>query len=74
MGLVVEDIEPGSPQYEMGLEGVLVTKVFPGAAQQKGIRAGDVIRAADNKRIVSSTQFEKLVARLPANEKINMLV
>ena len=28
LGLVVEDIEPGSPQYEMGLEGVLVSKVF----------------------------------------------
>ena len=72
--LVVEDIEPGSAQYEMGLEGVLVSKVFSGAAQRKGIVAGDVIRAANNKQITNSAQFEKLIADLPENERINMLV
>ena len=74
LGLVVEDIEPGSQQFEMGLEGVLVSKVFPGAAQEKGIKAGDVIRAANNRRITSSAQFEELIADLPENQKINMLV
>ena len=74
LGLVVENIEPGSQQFEMGLEGVLVSKVFPGAAQEKGIKAGDVIRAANNRRITSSTQFEELIADLPENQKINMLV
>ena len=74
LGLVVEDIEPGSRQFEMGLEGVLVSKVFPGAAQEKGIKAGDVIRAANNRRITSSAQFEELIADLPENQKINMLV
>ena len=74
LGLVVEDIQPGSPEYEMGLEGVLVSKVFSGAAQRKGILAGDVIRAANNRRITNSAQFEKLIANLPVNEKINMLV
>ena len=74
LGLVVEDIEPGSPQDELGLEGVLVTKVFSGAAQRKGVLVGDVIRAANNRRITNSVQFEKLISDLPANEKINMLV
>ena len=74
LGLVVEDIQPGSPEYEMGLEGVLVSRVFSGAAQRKGILAGDVIRAANNRRITNSAQFEKLIANLPVNEKINMLV
>ena len=74
LGLVVEDIEPGSRQFEMGLEGVLVVKVLPGAAQEKGIKAGDVIRAANNRRITSSAQFEELIADLPENQKINMLV
>ena len=74
LGLVVEDIEPGSPQYEKGLEGVLVSKVFSGAAQEKGIKSGDVIRAANNRRITSRAQFEKLIADLPENQKINMLV
>ena len=53
---------------------LLVSKVFSGAAQQKGILAGDVIRAANNRRITNSAQFEKLIADLPENEKINMLV
>ena len=74
LGLVVEDIEPGSRQFEMGLEGVLVVKVLPGSAQEKGIKAGDVIRAANNRRITSSAQFEELIADLPENQKINMLV
>ena len=74
LGLVVENIEPGSPQDELGLEGVLVTKVFSGAAQRKGVLVGDVIRAANNRRITNSVQFEKLISDLPANEKINMLV
>ena len=74
LGLVVEDIEPGSPQYELGLEGVLVSKVFSGAAQRKGILAGDVIRAANNRRVTNRVQFEKLISDLPENEKINMLV
>ena len=34
--------------------------------------AGDVIRAANNRRITSSDQFEKLIADLPENEKINV--
>ena len=58
----------------MGLEGVLVVKVLPGSAQEKGIKAGDVIRAANNRRITSSAQFEELIADLPENQKINMLV
>ncbi len=74
LGLVVEDIEPGSPQYEMGLRGVLVSKVLPGVAQKKGVSAGDVIRAANNRGIKSKSQFEKLIAELPENQKINMLI
>ena len=74
LGLVVEDIEPGSPQYEMGLRGVLVSKVLPGVAQKKGVSAGDVIRAANNRGIKSRSQFEKLIAELPENQKINMLI
>ena len=64
LGLVVEDIEPGSRQFEIGLEGVLVSKVFPGVAQEKGIKVGDVIRAANNRRITSSAQFEELLKLL----------
>ena len=52
----------------------MVSKVFSGAAQRKGILAGDVIRAANNRRIANRAQFEKLIANLPVNEKINMLV
>ncbi|MFQ5706429.1 MAG: Do family serine endopeptidase [bacterium] len=48
-------------------EGVLVTNVQPGSvAEQKGIRAGDLIKRVNRKKVETVQEFNKIVAGLKA--------
>lgn len=62
---------------EMKLEGqggVLVKKVQEGPAQRAGLRAGDVILRIDNKEIKGTAQLKEILARLPQNKAVPLLV
>jgi serine protease Do len=59
----------------LGIEGgVLVERVVQGAAQNAGIRKGDVILSVDNKPIESVTQFQNLIDDIPAGRSVAFLV
>ena len=62
---------------EMKLEGqggVLVKKVQEGPARRAGLRRGDVILRIDNKKVRSTAQLREILAGLPAEKAVPLLV
>ncbi len=61
---------------QMSLEnkGVLVEEVNKGPAQDAGINVGDIILLIDNKKITSSNMLKGLVAKLPSNKSVPVLI
>lgn len=54
--------------------GVVVDQVFEGAAQEAGVRKGDVIQMINNQRVDSVDQYNKAVSDLPKGKTIAVLV
>ncbi|MBF0255352.1 MAG: DegQ family serine endoprotease, partial [Gammaproteobacteria bacterium] len=54
--------------------GVLVTQIESGPASRAGVMVDDVILMVDNKPVESANQLAKLVAELPAEKSIAVLV
>jgi serine protease Do len=46
----------------------------PGAASRAGIRRDDIILRVDNKDVSDASQFNKLIAGLPAGKSVAFLV
>jgi serine protease Do len=55
-------------------EGVVVEQVGKGPAAKAGIRKGDIILRIDNQPVKDTTQFKELVAALPAEKSIPVLI
>jgi serine protease Do len=74
LGLSVRDLSDDQKQ-ELDVEGgVLVEQVAEGAAARAGISKGDVILSINNQPVRSASQFQKLVAALPAGKSVAVLV
>jgi serine protease Do len=74
LGITVTDLT-AEQQDELELEsGVLVRQVVPGAASRAGIRRDDIILRVDNKDVSDASQFNKLIAGLPAGKSVAFLV
>ncbi|MFO8025645.1 DegQ family serine endoprotease [Thiohalophilus sp.] len=76
LGMVLEDL---SSEQRKQLEirdkrGVLVKEVHEGPAAQAEIRPGDVILMINHKDVTSAEQFARLVADLPRDKLLPMLV
>ncbi len=76
LGMVLEDL---SSEQRKQLEirdkrGVLVKEVHEGPAAEAEIRQGDVILMINHKNVTSAKQFAKLVADLPRDKLLPMLV
>lgn len=54
--------------------GVLVTQIESGPASRAGVMVDDVILMVDNQSVESASQFTELVAKLPADKSIAVLV
>ncbi len=75
LGLVVADLTAEQrQQLQVDKNGVLVQKVGKGIAMDNGIQPGDVILRIQNSVIHDSAEFNNLLAKLPANKSIAMLV
>jgi serine protease Do len=76
LGLTVRDLSKEErEQLEISKPiGVLVTQLSSGPAANAGVLVDDVILMVDNKPISSSAEFSKLVAELPADRSIAVLV
>ena len=73
LGIVVEDIDEETAQ-QIDADGIEVTSITRGPAARAGIRSGDIILAIANRTVSSVSQFNELVADLPRDERIPMLV
>ncbi|MEY4211637.1 MAG: hypothetical protein RLZ92_2018 [Pseudomonadota bacterium] len=75
LGVVVADLTVEQrQQLQVEKNGVLVQKVGKGIAMDNGIQPGDVILRIQNNVIHDSAEFNHLLAKLPANKSIAMLV
>lgn len=75
LGLGIRDLRLGE-RSALGIEkgGVLVERVSAGPAYQAGVRAGDVVLSIDRRTVDSVDTFEKIVAELPLNRHVAMLI
>ena len=74
LGITVVDLT-AEQQAELELDGgVLVRQVVAGAASRAGIRQDDIILRVDNKDVSDISQFNKLIAGLPAGKSVAFLV
>jgi serine protease Do len=75
--LGMEVAEP-TPELREALDlpsgGVLVQQVKPGAAQEAGIRSGDVLSMIDGKKIRSVKHFKEVVQELSEGKSVAVLV
>ena len=68
LGIVIVDLEDSDKQQLEVEYGVLVRRVGPGLAREKGIQDGDVITKFNGEEIHSAQQLEQLLAELPAGQ------
>lgn len=75
LGVVVSDLTAEQrQQLQVDKNGVLVQKVNKGIAMEIGIQPGDVILRIQNSVVRDSQEFNNLIAKLPSNKSIAMLV
>lgn len=75
LGVVVSDLNTEQrQQLQIDKHGVLVQKVNKGPALDAGIQPGDVIQRIQNTVVRDAAEFNSLVAKLPANKSIAVLI
>jgi serine protease Do len=75
LGLGVVDLtEEQREQLQVEKYGVLVQKVSKGIALDAGIQPGDVILRVQNAPVKDVADFNRIVAKLPADKSIAMLI
>jgi len=77
IGISIQDLDDRLAQY-FGLstiEGVLIVKVLRGApADKAGLREGDIIVAANDKKITNTGNLLRFIGNAPINKEINLKV
>ena len=75
MSLVLRELtEEQRKQLELPKDGIMVQEVMPGPGGDAGIRKGDVILRVNNISVESVTQFEQILAELPRNHPVPILI
>lgn len=75
LNLAVSDLtDEQRQQLQVEKNGVLVQKVNKGIAMDAGIQPGDVILRVQNTSIKNAADFNKIIANLPVNKSIAMLI
>ena len=75
LGLVVRDMtDEERASVDVAEQGVVVSGVSAGPAERAGIRAGDLILMLNNQKVASSDDFARLVAELPQDKAVSVLV
>ncbi|MHB1268571.1 MAG: PDZ domain-containing protein, partial [Acidithiobacillus ferriphilus] len=74
MGIHVQSLTPDIEKRLDVHHGVVVVGVSEGAAAEAGIMPGMIIQQIDQQDVNNPTQLEHIVASLPANQPIPLLV
>lgn len=65
--------DPNSPFSLPEIQGILVVRVLPNSpAEKAGMRRGDVILAANGKRVTDGSQFQGIVENAGINQKLKL--
>ena len=74
LGLTVKDMTPDAVK-KTGYEGVIVTNVESGsAAEEAGLKEGDIIREVNRKMIESTADFKDIISNLNKGDTVALLV
>ncbi|WP_266126370.1 PDZ domain-containing protein, partial [Acinetobacter bereziniae] len=75
LGLAVADLtDEQRQQAQVEKNGVLVQKVSKGIALEAGIQPGDIILRIQNSVVRDVNDFNKIVAKLPVEKSIALLI
>lgn len=74
VGIEVVDLDDDDKRRSGVTEGVVVDRVFSGAARDAGIERGDIITHFDGEEITSSEQLDQLVENLPGGITVHVRV
>lgn len=75
MNLVVRELtEEQRKKLDLPEGGIMVDKVMQGPGSEAGIRKGDVILIVNNISVESVSQFEQLLAELPRDRSVPILI
>ncbi|MCX5801193.1 MAG: PDZ domain-containing protein [Candidatus Eisenbacteria bacterium] len=75
LGVNVVDLNPDLGGYFGAAKGVLVTEVLEGtAAEDAGIKAGDIIISADGKRVESREGLLRILGKREVGDKVELVV
>lgn len=74
LGMILEPLSEESIEKLGVKNGLLVNKVGEGPAKKAGIRVGDVLVSINNKKITDIKILKKIVAELPENRPVAILV
>jgi len=75
LGVNVVDLNPDLGAYFGSTKGVLVTDVLQGtAAEEAGIKAGDIIIKADGKPVENREELVRVLSKREVGEKVEMVV
>lgn len=75
MNLVVRELtQEQRKKLDLPEGGVMVDKVMQGPGSEAGIRKGDVILIVNNINVESVSQFEQLLAELPRDRSVPILI
>ncbi len=74
MGIVVGELSEQMMQAADVSYGVVVRRVYPGAAEDAGIREGDILQMLNQRRINDVDDYEAAVAELPDSGSVAALV
>ena len=75
LGLVVRDMtDEERASVDIAEQGVVVSRVSAGPAEQAGVRAGDLILMLNNEKVGNSDEFARLVTELPRGKAVSVLV
>ena len=75
MNLVVRELtEEQRKKLDLPEGGIMVDKVMQGPGSEAGIRKGDVILIVNNISVESVSQFEQLLAELPRDRSVPVLI
>lgn len=75
LGVSVADLNADLGGYFGSTKGVLVTEVLEGtAAEEAGIKAGDVIIKADGKPVVNREELVRILSKLEVGDKVELVL
>lgn len=75
LGLAVRELKLAERDaLGLGEGGLLVERVSAGPAYEAGLRSGDIVLGIDSKPVESLPQFESIIADLPLNRHVAVLV